>query len=643
MSTPPTKLFYEFGTFRLDTEKLRLLRNGEIVALTPKAVEILRVLIEHRGQLVERQDLMNSVWGKVAVEDGNLTVTISMLRKALGEDINGRRFVETVPRLGYKFVAEVSETFETVPALVIERQTVGRVVVEEEFGLRSNFNRVVSRLFSSRRKTATAIGLALVLALSIGAFVYFSRSNSVGRQSAGVKSIAVLPFKQITVGDNAHQGLGLADILITRLSNLKQINVRPTSAVLPFENTQESSATIGQRLLVDAVLEGSILQVNDQVRVTARLIRVSDQSPIWAGHFVKPSQNELQLQDEIALQVVNALALNLSGAEEKALTKRYTQNRDAYQLYINGRYHWNKRNDEGLAEAQRLFRNAIQKDPNFALAYVGLADSLLFMQDSAELHSALAKAVELDPGMAEALATRGFVLGVHEWRWNEAEQEFRKSIEINPGYATAHHWYAILLGIEGRNEEAKDEMRRALEIDPMSPNFLADLGQVHYFNREYDKAKEFCNNALAVYPDFIYAHEYLYAIYMQTGEYESGIDELVRLTSPAGSKDTISVEPARHHKGDQYRGIYRMGGIKKFLEFRLVQSSQIAGPNRYFGEAYNHALLGNKKEALDSLESAFEQGSFMMAWAKAEPAFDSLRSERRFREILQKMNLPPDQ
>lgn len=642
MNTPPNKLFYEFADFRLDPEKQRLLQGSDPLPLTPKAVETLRVLIERRGQVVEREELMNAVWPEVAVEDGNLTVTVSMLRKVLAERSNDK-FIETFPKRGYKFIGEVREVTEAASAILVEKQTVGRVVIDEQVSLSR------PRLFAtSRQRVATAVMAVVGIALVAGGFVYSSRSSRARGESPVVKSMAVLPFKVINSTDNNHQGLGLADVLITRLSNIKEINVRPTSSVFAFENSQESSTAIGQKLLVDAVLEGSILLLNDRVRVTTRLIRVGDQSPIWAGEFEKAAGNEMELQDEIALQVVNALALHLRGTESKALTKRFTQNAEAYELYVKGRYHWNKRSYGSLAEAEHLFRSAIEKDPNFALAYVGLADSLIFYAPSTELNSALRKAIELDPNLAEAWASQGFMLGIHLWRWKEAEESFKKSITLNPGYATAHHWYATLLEIQGKHEEAKAELRRALEIDPLSYNFLADLGQVYYFNREYQTAEEFCKKSLAINPDFSFAHNYLGYIYMQTGRYELAIEEYVKSSNlqEQSNRDSSKVEASRAQTAEEYLALYREGGIKKYLEWMIdfsnSNASSLNNPNSPYHTAIFHTRLGHKEEALSDLERAYKSRAFMMAWVKAEPAFDSLRSDSRFKEILQKMNLPAD-
>jgi len=574
-----------------------------------------------------------------------------MLRKALGEENGERKFIETVPRRGYKFIADVREVLEDVPALVVEKQTVAKLMIDEEFGL-SNLSlaKLAPRFLNTPRRTLVAtLGSVVAVAIAIGAFVYSSKSDPARATAAGVKSIAVLPFKHINSNElNDHQGLGLADVLITRLSNIKEIKVRPTSAVASFEESTESSTSIGQRLLVDAVLEGSLLRVNDRLRVTARLLRVGDQAPIWAGQFEKAVKDELQLQDEIAFQLVDALALKLTDHEEKALTKRYTQNAEAYQLYLKGRYHWNKRKYESLSESERLFRNAIEKDPNFALAYVGLADSLLFYSPTTEMTAALAKAMELDPNLAEAWASFGFHQAIHLWKWTDAEQSFRKAIELNPGFATAHHWDGILLSIQGRHEEAKAELKRALEIDPLSYNFLADLGQAYYFNHEYANAEEQCKKALAIYPEFPFAHQYLSSIYLQTGMYETAIEETLNSTHylSQNAQDTPAVRTSREKDFEQYKRPFREGGITKYFRARIEEantnSASRSSPNRFYGAAFYYALLGEKENALDQLERGLDSRNFYLAWVKAEPVFDVLRGEPRFKAILQKMGLPPD-
>lgn len=311
----------------------------------------------------------------------------------------------------------------------------------------------------------------------------------------------------------------------------------------------------------------------------------------------------------------------------------------SYQLYVRGRYEWNKRTPAAMNEAERLFRNAIEKDPNFALAYVGVADYIVMGANAAETTNALTRALELDPNLAEAYATAGFNYTFHTWDWQTAEVNFKRSIELNPGYATAHHWYAILLAIQGRTDEAKSEMRRALEINPMSHNFLADLGQLHYFTREYDKAEEYCRKALEIYPEFIGAHDHLYHVYLQTGEYDKVVDEYLEFSksyaSYAGQTDK-DMERWSKSVAD-IRAAYQQGGIRRYVESRL--SFKGNDSNIFYYNAMWYAFLGEKEKALDYLEKACESRAFLLVFVKADPAFDPLRKEPRYQAILREMNL----
>ncbi len=646
-----TKHLREFGKFRLDAEKRVLWFEEKPVNLALKEIEMLCVLTEHGGEVVTKSDLLERIWKDSFVEESNLSRHIYTLRetfKTFGET----NLIQTVPRRGYRFTGKVREVENA--ELIIEKHTQTRTLIEieeetwGEEGTRGHADAETRRRLdeleseNKHRRVAASPTLRVALAISlitlIGSFTIYQ--NLRAKTSASeIKSIAVLPFKTLdSKKENEHQGLGMADVLITRLSNLKQIVVRPTSAVSGFENQAQDSIEFGKRLNVDAVLEGMIYRTGDKVRITARLIKTSDGSPIWSGQFEKLAQDELRLQDEIALQVANALALNLSGNEKNALVKTHTENADAYQLYIKGRYEWNKRTWAGMSEAQRLFRNAIELDQNFALAHVGLADTLAITVDGNQANIAIQKALELDPNLAEAYASQGFIRMFHDWNWRAAETAFKKSIELNPNYATAHHWYAQLLAIEGRNEEAKAEMRLALKINPLSPNFLADLGQIYYFNREYGEAEKLCLKALELSPDFVFAHEYLSDIYVKIGDYDKAVEMFIKAEK---INNTYANETAeRQQQFEAYyetrRKIYRSGGIGKFVEDSFGKSQDANAP---YGNAALYAMLGEKEKALDSLEKAFEGKAFLSVFVKADPIFDALRDEPRYSEILRKMSL----
>ncbi len=645
------KQLREFGKFRLDAQKKVLWFEDEPVSLPLKEIELLCALTDKGGEVISKDELLEKVWADSFVEESNLSRHIYLLRKTFKDFGESEALIQTVPRRGYRFAGEVKESD---PAeLIIEKHTLTQTLIEEiPSGETDSEVRRTSEpqqpaelpkthpLGQTLRSGSRRLVIAAVLvAMAVGGIAVLQYNRPHASAGSGIKSIAVLPFKTLDDGQaNAHQGLGMADILITRLSNLKEINVRPTSAIMGFENHQQDSASIGQKLQVDAILEGTIYRIGDNVRVTARLVRVSDQSPIWAAQFEKPLQDEFRLQDEIALQVVDALALNLSGDEKNTLTKRYTENADAYQLYIRGRYEWNKRNPTGMGEAERLFRNAIDKDPNFALAYVGLADNIIMGENAEPAWTAVNKALDLDPHSAEAYATLGFLYTFHKWEWQAAEASFKKSIELNPGYATAHHWYATLLAVQCRTDEAKAEMRRALEINPLSYNFLADLGQLHYFAREYDKAEEYCRKALEIYPDFQFAFIYLYQIYLQTGEYDKAVDEYLQVAKINAYFDLTTKEKEHWVKNiAEQRAVYQQGGLRKFLE--PDRSAKVSDPSGFYLHAMGYAFLGEKENALDNLERAYQDKAFLLTFVKADPVFDPIRNEPRYQEILRKMNL----
>lgn len=643
--------FYEFGPFRLDADKHRLMRNGELVALSPKAIDALLVLVRNPGQLLQREALMQAVWADSFVEDANLTVAISHLRKALGQDAGTAEYIETVPRAGYRFVADVREVHEEPAPLIIEKRTLSRTVIEEEeihppasaavpvgAPIVRNTSLVRSKPVTQIRFAWAVVALAAV-AVAVTAWWALQKPDTAAAR-ARVSSIAVLPF-HVVGGEPAdkHQGLGLADTLITRLSNLRELKVRPTSAVLEFENQPQDSIAFGRKMGVDAVMEGTIYRTNGQVRVTARLLNVADGSTLWSGQFERLVRDELAIQNEISTQVIDALALSLSGSERAALTKRFTESADAYQLYVKGRYEWNKRSWVGITEAERLFRNAIEKDPNFALAYVGLADVMVMNKANTQLAlNATERALALDPNLPEAHATLGFIRLFHEWRWPDAEQALRKSIDLNPGYVTAHHWFAQLLTIQGRHEEAKAEMQRALQINPHSYNILGDLGQIYYFNREYREAEAYCLRALQIYPDFGFAHNYLFSIYLKTGEHDKAVEARLAAEKSHSAFPHQSAERQKQVEAEleKIRKTYRETGIRQFVE------SRIHGPHD--GLACSvlstlYAFLGEKDKALTCLEKAYEERGFFLVFVKADPVFDNLRSEPRYQEILRKMKL----
>ncbi|HXI88610.1 MAG TPA: tetratricopeptide repeat protein [Blastocatellia bacterium] len=640
-----TNRIYEFGPFRLHEREGVLLRDDRPVPLTPKVFDTLLLLVENRGHLVLKEEIMSRLWPNSFVEDVNVNRNISTLRRALADSPNDPVYIETAPKRGYRFVASVVEVEMDNADLILERRTSAQIITEEEEEItdspqsdhgggleRVNINAHASSISRLRRH---ALGLSAVIILTLLSAVvcwWVVSQSGHAATTARVKSIAVLPFRDISATSDEHLGLNLADVLITRLSNFKDVNVRPTSAVMKFEG-QEVESTAGGRLLgVDAVLEGSIYRSHEQIRVTARLVRVSDQSPIWSGQFDNQASDVLALQNAIAGQVADALSLNLSADEKASLTKRYSESADALQLYAKGRYYWNTRTWEGMDRAEYYFRRAIEKDPNFALAYVGLADRLFTNSEHPEAYVAVNKAIELDPTLGEAYATLGFANMFQEWNWQKAEENFKRAIELRPGYGTAHQWYATLLAITGRVDEAKRKMQRALEIDPTSANFLADAGQMHYFAHEYEEAEAYCRKALEVTPDFVFAHQYLFDIYLKTGRHTEASEELIKWTR--SYKSANGRGPA-----DNLRELYQQSGMNGLLRYRVNANLLNPLPGFCYEVAKSYARLGDKEQALGWLEKSCESKDFLLPFVNADPIFDELRSEARFQAVLHRMEL----
>ena len=634
----------EFGNFRLDPRRRVLWFGNRQIQMPLKGLEVLCVLVEGRGDLVTKEDLLEKVWAESFVEESNLSRQIYLLRKTFNE-LGMEGLIETVPRRGYRFTAEVRDVYHGNDAVTVERLTQSRTLIEIEEvadpadGKTEPGRPVSAWLLQSRsHRLVVALALLLVVTLLIGAVTYSAYRNGPGTSVAPIKSVAVLPFRTINANaENSDESLGLADILITRLSNIKEINIRPLGAVSGFDQTD--AAAFGRDLKADAVLEGSIYRTADKVRITARLVKTIDGSVVWTGEFERLLQDEIKLQNEIALQVASALSANLSGTEKAAISKPYTASLTASSLYQKGRIAWSKLTREGMIEAERLFRNAVEEDPNFALAYVGLADTMgLTFTRRQEVLDAIQRALELDPNLGEAYASLGFSHMFFKWEWRLAEEAFQKSISLNPNYGTAHHWYAQLLTVQGRHEEAKSEMRRALEINPLSHNYLADLGQILYFNGEYSEAELYCRKALAIYPDFTFARFYLYQIFLKTGDYERAVDEL--LTGERAALVTANASAARQKEIDrsieEQRSVFREGGIRKYVEHRTPATQDA---DSCYHIAQNYAFLGETEKALGCLERSYSARTFLITYIKAEPAFDNLRSEPRYQAILRGMGL----
>lgn len=665
--------FYEFGPFRLDAVKRVLLREGQPVPLTPKAFETLLVLIQNSGRVMGKDDLMQLLWPDsfIEIEEANLSVNISTLRKALGESRSEHRYIVTVPGRGYRFAANVREWWDEGTELIVQQRTRASVVIEQEEeqegargregeGARGEQAKTSPDLLSppaslslplssslARRRRPGQLALVVSVALvGLGAALAYwwfaGRQPKVG-DGAVVRSIAVLPFKLLSSdGGDEYLGLGMADALITKLGNLSQVAVRPTSAVRRYTGLEPDPVKAGRELKVDSVLEGSIQKSDEQIRVTVQLVKVEDGRHLWAEKFDERFTGIFAIEDSISERVAVALALKLTGEERRRLTRHHTENTEAYQLYLKGRYHWNKRTPDSLKKGVESFQQAIDKDPGYASAYAGLADSytllgiqeVLFPKDAFQkARAAAAKALEIDDTLAEAHASLAHI-SLHGWDWANAEREFKRAVELNPNYATAHHWYAEYLTALGRMEEAIAEEKRSQEMDPLSLVINTDVGWHLYYARRYDQAIEQYRKTLELDPNFTLAHLRLGQAYEQKQKYAEAIAELNKaLALSAGSTETVSA------LGHAYALSGQKAQAQKALD-ELKGRAQQGYASAYFIAAI-YAGLGERDQAFAWLEKAYEDRSGWLIFIKAEPKLDSLRSDPRFTDLLRRIGLAP--
>ncbi len=640
------KPLYEFGPFQLDPPERLLLCDGQPIPMPPKAFELLVVLVERRGHLVEKDELLKAVWRGSFVEEGNLSVAVSVLRKALNDDRGLHKYIETVSKRGYRFVADVREVGEpeNLPAQALpdaaSRAGEG-ITAREEHPAAVSHPSVVSqnRIFLWGILLAT---LALIIFLIVAKVVpRRATASSQVQEPAAIHSLAVLPFQALDAkrGDE-YLGLGMADALITRLGNTGKIIIRPTSAIQKYAASELSPQAIGQEQGVDAVLDGRIQREADRVRLTVQLIRVRDGVQLWSEAFDKEFTNIFALEDALSERVAQSIRLKLTGEETRRFTKRSTERPDAYEAYVKGRYFWNKRTDKGMEKGLEYFRQAITLDPNFAEAYVGVADSYATLGLYAVLppneafpaaKEAAKRALEMDDGLAEAHATMGFINFYYDWNRTEAANEFRRALADNPNYALAHSWYGESLAAMGRYQEADAEARRALEDDPLSLIIGSNAGWTLSLAGKGDQAIEVLKKAIEIDPTFPRTHFRLGRAYEQKKSYELAISELEQAVKLSGG-DTCY----KGSLGHVYAASGNLNQARKILQDLEERAGQHYVPS--YAIALVYAGLGDNERAFTWLEKAYQDRSTAMVFLRLDPELSSLHSDPRFEKLSQKVN-----
>jgi TolB-like protein/DNA-binding winged helix-turn-helix (wHTH) protein/Flp pilus assembly protein TadD len=619
------KQFYKFGAFRLDASGRVLYRGEERVSLTPKVVETLLLLVENHGEMVDKDELIRRVWPSTFVEETNLTRNISVLRKALGDSEEGQEFIETIPKRGYRFIAAVAG----VPAAPGPAPVVRAVPAPSRW-----------------RRTAVLV-LAALAALFVGAAAtYVLKRHFAPRaspQSAKVM-LAVLPFRNLS-GDPEQECFsdGLTEEMITQLGQLnpQRLGVIARTSAMKYKDTKESAAEIGRELGVGYLLEGSARREGDRVRISAKLIGAKDQTQMWAGEYDRAIGEYLPLQNDVAQAIAQQIRVSLETDEHAQPTSAHPVSAEVYELYQLGRYHWNRRTKAGLTKAMKYYRQAIDRDPDYAQAYAALADcyavlpyyggapeaEAFFNAEAAAQH-----ALELDEKLPEAHTTLGLICSKYQ-DWAGAEREYKRALDLNPNYATAHQWYALCLWHSNQNQQAIAEIERARQLDPLSVIINSDEGGLLYQARQPERAIPQLQKAIDLDPAFPEAHRILAQAYILVGRLSEAVPE-ARKAFDLYPKDPRVLATLGYVYA---RGGHREEAQKTLALLRKRVGQRLVSPF-YLASVYDG--LGEKELAIDSLEKAYQARFSGIYDVESLPVFDNLRSEPRFQELLRRLHSP---
>jgi TolB-like protein/DNA-binding winged helix-turn-helix (wHTH) protein/cytochrome c-type biogenesis protein CcmH/NrfG len=665
-----TRHCYEFGPFQLDPSVPLLLREGRPVALTLKALETLIVLVERGGQVVSREELIEAIWPDTAVEENNLSVNVSALRKVLGESNSEEKYIETVPRRGYRFTAPVRVMPGERAELIYTRHTHSQVLIEEssETDAPIDTDAATSALTvpadaahalttadnlaqggQPRRKLLrwpVMLALAVVVALAVGASfvrrgwqrggsaVSGDKKTSNGAGGATSKSVAVLPIKNLT-GDeeNAYLADGLTESLMTELSTVHGLRVISHNSTFAFKNKEATPREVADRLGVTNLIEGSVRRDGDTIRVETRLVNAASGEVIWSGSYERQLEDIITMQDGIACSVASELQANLCGQKDR-VSSRYAQNIKAYRAYMKGRFYWYQRGDEPLKKAIASFEEALQHDPDYALAYAGLAETYVVQEANSMVPPGTAlpkvaanaeKALRLDPNLPGAYAALGLS---HQFSYNfaEAERMLQRAVEANPNYATAWQWRAHGLRVQGKYTEAEAAIKRAQELDPLSVIINQTLGEIYYSMRQPERVLAQAEHLFRIAPDNPNGFELLVEGHTMLGHYDEALAaaEKNHVFNVRIFKIFILAEAGRREEA------------RRLLAEEEKSERAITNPYR-IGIAY--ALLGNKDQAFVWLEKAYTARQASIYYLKCEPRLDSLRSDPRYADLLKRMNL----
>ena len=630
------KVIFEFGSFRLNPAERLLLRDQASVHLPPKAFDALLVLVENRGHLLEKDELLRRVWPDTFVEESNLAQHISLLRKALQDGEDGPRYIETVPRRGYRFIAEVRE----LGGIATDTKVSSGPTPSPPSGVPESI-RPQYRFSTLTYAIAAPALLLLVFILTLP--VWKPRRSS---GPALIQSLAVLPLQNLSA-DPAQEYFadGMTEALITDLAKIHGLKVISRTSIMRYKDSHERLPQIAQELGVDGIIEGAVLRSGDHVRITAQLVRAATDQHIWAESYERDLRDLVALQDEVSRSIAVQIQKEIAPPVPQELAILAAVNPQAREDYLKGRYFWNLRSQAGYLKAIDYFQAAVTQDPQYAQAYAGSADAyaLLGSMPNSKIprDTAMPKAkqmaltaLQLDDSLPDAHTSLAFVKMHYEWNFREAEQEFKRAIALDPNYSIAHHWYAYDLAAMGRMDEAVVEVKRARQTDPLSAIINTDVAEILYFARRYDEALLQARATLELDPNFAHAHRVLERIYGEKHMFPEAIAEGQRAVALSGNDTWMLLDLA---------GTYALAGKKAEMKYCLERATRIS-PGGVLPEvgatAEMYVVLGDVDRGLQVMESAYRRRDGGLILLNADPRFDSLKSNPRFQQLLQHIGLP---
>ncbi|HEX6126955.1 MAG TPA: winged helix-turn-helix domain-containing protein [Pyrinomonadaceae bacterium] len=618
---------FSFEEFTLEPQRRRLQRVGTNIPLNAKAFDLLVFFARNAGRVVTKEEILDSVWKDQFVEESNLTVQVSAIRKALGDQATDSRFLVTVPGKGYQFIADVSTSTDAARFFASE---------EPDPDTAADVAPTARRRFTAKPLVITLAVASLIVA---GIATYRYSSNDIKNYP---RSIAVLPFEDPSgEPSSAYLGDGLAESVIFSLSRIPDLRVMSRDSVFGFRNDRADAKRIGKELNVQTVLRGRFTRSGDSIFVSTELISTEDNSVIWGEQFTRTITDIERLQADIARSITRELKIKLSGADTDLLNKHQTDNYEAYQYYLIGRHHLSRSTDDGFAKGRDSFRQAIEKDARYAMAYAGLADSYNMLSGWGAMapnegyplaKSAALRALELDESLAEAHTSLGSVKLFYDADWIGSEVSLARAIEINPNYSDAQMMYGYRLMLLGRFDESRPYLERAIELDPFSIVKIVSYGNTFYFQRDSARAIEVYQRALNLDTNSGLARWSLGSALLQAGRTEEAIAEFERAIPLSGDSpdEAASLAIAYVVAGRQEDAT----GILRDLE---------AGTGRAYTPpaliAATYAALGESDKAFDLLERAFRERDSLLVYLKVEPMFDPLRSDPRFAKLLARIGL----